>query len=243
MNILFYQALVMIFLVACNAPTSKTKEPDATDTTARLDDRFNDTTKVLVAELPVQFDSTEILIFPIGLVDLNERKGYKIDFSSSDYGKSDNFSVSSYDDTFSGDIINLIFENKTGKQSKLTNHKVRITSVTFLRQIYEETGQQYLLYSLVDRDSNRDQKFDYQDVSALYLSNLDGSNFKKLTHDRHEFYDYNIMGVYKKMYFRTLEDRNRDDVFNNKDIFHYYRIDFSSEGYEMEEINPLQLYH
>ncbi len=41
---------------------------NAVDTTSMVEDRFDDTTKILIAELPVRFDSTDILLFAIILL-------------------------------------------------------------------------------------------------------------------------------------------------------------------------------
>ena len=58
----------------------------------------------------------------------------------------------------------------------------------------------------------------------------------------HEFHDYKLLENHKKFYLRTLEDTNRDGRLNNNDKVHYYRIEFGSDGYEVIEYYPTDLF-
>jgi hypothetical protein len=114
--------------------------------------------------------------------------------------------------------------------------------VTFLRDVFKKTKNGYLLYSVSDRDSNGDNELDHADLEALYISKVDGTDFKKLTKELHEFYDWSLIKGENKIYFRTLEDRNQDGELDNKDIFHYYFIEFSNDQYSMTEYNPVKIF-
>ena len=213
----------------------------AVDTTSVVDDRIQDTTKILVSELPVKFDSTDVLLFAIGLVDLQERSGYN-KIGSGSYSSSDIASSYFDSDNLIGNFINIVFRNESGNEKKLTDKKVKIRSVNFLRDIFEKTKTGYLLYSVSDRDSNGDNELDHSDLEALYISKIDGSGFKKLTKELHEFYDWSLIRGENRIYFRTLEDRNKDGELNNKDKFHYYFIDVSADKYLVTEYNPVQIF-
>jgi hypothetical protein len=56
-----------ILFCSCGQERGKINH-EAVDTTSVVDDRIKDTTKILVSELPVKFDSTDVLLFAIGLV-------------------------------------------------------------------------------------------------------------------------------------------------------------------------------
>ena len=215
----------------------------AVDTTSVVDDRIKDTTKILVSELPVKFDSTDVLLFAIGLVDLQEIGGYnKIGSSSYSYSSSDIESSYFNSDNLIGNFINIVFQDKSSNEKKLTDKKINIRSVNFLRDIFKKTEIGYLLYSISDRDSNGDKKLDHSDLEALYISKIDGSDFKKLTKELHEFYDWSLIKGENRIYFRTLEDKNKDGELNNKDKFHYYFIDFLGEKYSVTEYNPVKIF-
>jgi hypothetical protein len=145
-------------------------------------------------------------------------------------------------DHLTGNFINIVFQDKDGTERKLTDKRMEIRNVTFLRDIFRKTKAGYLLYSVSDRDSNGDKELNNSDLEALYISEVDGSNFKKITKELHEFYDWTLVRGENKIYFRTLEDRNKDGKLNNKDIFHYYFIDFSGGKYSVNEYNPVKIF-
>ena len=229
-----------ILFVSCGKPP-KIDYNEKVDTTSVIDDRIKDSTKILVSELPVKFDSTDMLLFAIELVDLKGRGGYS-KIGSSAYGNSDIASSYFNSDNLSGDFINIVFQSKDGIERKLTNKKIQIRSVNFLRETYRRKKVGYLLYSISDRDSNGDKELSHADLEALYISKLDGSDFRKLTKELHEFYDWSLIKDNDRIYFRTLEDQNKDGELNNQDKFHYYFIDFSGEKYTVTEYNPLKMF-
>lgn len=212
------------------------------DTVSRIDDRTKDTTKVLVAALPGKFDSTDILLFPIGFVDLNERGYSKIRSYESESSSSNIMSGYFTGDELSGSFTNILFEGKDGAQHKLTDKKMTINRMEFLRSTYRSTKSAYLLYNVYDRDTNGDGQLDYSDLNALYISKLDGSEFKKITRELHLFYDHTLISDLNRIYLRTREDVNRDGEVDKRDKLHYYMIDFHSNGYAVIEFDPLQLF-
>jgi len=234
--------VIVTAIIFCSCGPDRPKiNHEAVDTTAVVDDRIKDTTKILVSELPVKFDSTDVILFAIGLVDLQERGGYS-KISSGSYGSVDITSAYLTGDNLIGNFINIVFQDKSGNEKKLTDQKIKIRSVTFLRDIFKKTKTGYLLYSISDRDSNGDKELDHSDLEALYISKIDGADFKKLTKELHEFYDWSLIKGENRVYFRTLEDKNKDGELNNKDKFHYYFIDFSGDKYAVTEYNPVKIF-
>jgi hypothetical protein len=147
--------IVLLTLFASCGQQPKIDYKEKIDTTSVVDDRVKDTTKILVSELPIKFDSTDILIFAIGLVDLQERGGYS-KIGSGSYGNSDIASSYFNQDYLIGNFINLVFQDKGRNERKLTDKKILIRNVNFLREIFSKTKAGYLLYSISDRDSNGD---------------------------------------------------------------------------------------
>jgi hypothetical protein len=226
-----------LILISCGQDKPKIDYVQGLDTTSVVDDRFRDTTKLLVSELPVKFDSTDILLFAVELVDLEERRGY-----SGSSGYSD-MALGYFDEDYlSGNYINIVFKTPDGQERKLTDTRVRIRRVSFLREILKNTGSGYFLYSVYDRDSNGDNELNHSDLEALYISKVDGTDFKKVTRELHEFYDWSSIKGSNLIYFRTLEDKNKDGELNNKDKFHYYYINFSTGQYSVEEFNPVKIF-
>ncbi len=240
-NNVFIGTAVLLTAFSCTRNTPKIDYNVEVDTVATPDDIIRDTTKLLASELPARFDSTNVLIYAVGLVDLEEKGGYRKIGSGSYSGSSGSGSYFHGDD-LSGRYVNLVFEDETGARRMLTTSKMTITGSIFLRRIFNKTKRKFLLHFVYDRDTNGDGVFDGRDLEALYLSNIDGTSFRKITKELHEFYDYRILKDDSILYFRTLEDLNKDGKLNNKDRFHHYRLDLGNDEMHIEEYDPLDIF-
>ncbi len=249
MRNLLYVFVIAVFFSSCfkKHPKIDYNNQNKKDSLT-MNNIVNDTSKVLIAELPVYFDSTDYMMHPLELENINNKNNKRIlnigSSSISDFsGSSSNVYVESYNsDYISGNIINIVFENiKTKEQRLLTNKVINITSSQFLRELYKKTNQQYMLYTVIDNDLNNDGRMDYQDIGSLYISRLDGTEFTKLTKLYHDYIGGKLILKESKYYYRTIEDINKDGLFNKADKIHYYYIDFSVNPYKVEEYFPLRL--
>jgi len=119
----------------------------------------------------------------------------------------------------------------------LTDQIILINSVKFLRTVFNQNQKQYLIYSVHDSDTNGDQKLNSQDLQSLYLSEINGGNFKKITPEFQEIIDYKIIKIQNRLYFRTIEDIDKDGKFDNDDKIHYFYIDFDNSELVTKEYN------
>ncbi len=238
----FILAPVILFFVFFGCNQKPTINPEINiDTTATVDDRLSDTTKTLVASLPIKFDSTDVTLFAVSFVELESNRGYiKSEYGSSYSGGNISFSLGN--DYVDGSFVNLIFKLKDGQTRKLTEMKANFDQVSFLRKVFKKTGAGYLIYFIYDRDTNGDREYDSQDLRALYISKLDGSDFKKISQELHDFHDYEFIEDEMRWYFRTLEDRDNDGMLTTRDTFHHYYISFTGNGYSVTEYNPLEIF-
>jgi len=233
--------LITFLLLSCGQDNRKIDNNKRTDTASAKDDKAGDPTKHLVSELPVKFGGTDVRIFAIRNADPKERDGYS-GMGSGSYGNPESASSHFGSDILAGNFINLLFQDKNGKERKLTDKGIRISRVTFLREIFNKTKTGYLLYSVVDNESKADKKSDQSDLEALYISNIDGSGFRKLTNESHDLYDWNILKGENRIYYRTLEDSNKDGKLDGEDNFHYYFADFAGGKYFITEHSPVKIF-
>ena len=198
-----------------------------------------DTSFIEISDLPIQIDSTNYLIHTIGNFKIENNRG-KVIYSSSG-NSSKNFSISSYGGyRISGNISNIKFQHTdSNKLSSLTEKLIKIRSVSFLRKVFDNTKKQLLVYELADKDTNQDGKLDFNDINTLYISKINGNNFMKLTDNNNELIDWKIIESLNRLYFRTIEDINKDGEFNKKDIVHYKYVDLNSEKLKVLEYNPI----
>lgn len=193
--------------------------------------------KILVADLPVQMEGTSVLLYPIGEFSVSDGSS-KTKYSSSERAS---FTISNASENeITGYLSNFKFQQIGSDSLKvLTDKPVLIERVTYLKSIADKTKKQFLIYVLEDMDSNKDGKIDENDIKNLYISNIDGSNFKKLSVDLQEFIDWNVIETQNRLYFRTIEDINKNGAFDKADKVHYQYVDLLDKELKVVEYNPI----
>lgn len=186
----------------------------------------------VVPHLPVHIDSTNYLLHPIGKLS-ERRSGY--------YSSGTSAGVYRSSDGIDGELTNIKFQQLDSEEMlPLTNEKVIITSVQFLRGIFQNTGKEYLLYEVFDRDSNEDDKLNSKDISSLYISAMNGENFRKLTFDDQNFEEFTIVDEMNRIYFQTRQDTNSDKEFDEKDRPQLFYIDLGAEAPKVIAYDPMK---
>jgi hypothetical protein len=92
---------------------------------------------------------------------------------------------------------------------------------------------------MVDVDTNKDGKLDTSDIKALYLSEISGEKFTKISLDFQELIDWNLIESTNRLYFRTVEDTNKNGQFDTKDVVNYNYIDLSKKEWKVIEYKPV----
>ncbi|WP_143592159.1 hypothetical protein [Tenacibaculum holothuriorum] len=225
---------VLILIIGCN------NKKHANINTVEVLDNENkevkvDTTLLEIADLPVYIDSTEYLIHPIGFVN-KSRKGIGYIYKSS-RGKNDGFHLSNnYRDEITGNMNNLKFQKKNSNELKLlTKNHIKVKSVRFLRDIFNNLKKKMLLYEIVDTDSNKDGKITLEDIEGLYLSKVNGDDFIKITKPNHKVLMSKIVKELNRLYFKTLIKKSE----KAKVDIHYFYIDFNDKEIKVTEYFPL----
>lgn len=197
-----------------------------------------DTTQIRVADLPVFMDGTSYIIHPVG-----ELRVYDVK-SKASYGSSStsrvSYAVSNYNRyEITGYLDNLYFQHIDSSSTKpLTDKQMIIQSATYLTTFAEKSKKQIMVYTVADMDTNRDSKLDQNDIKALFLSFSSGENFIKLTPDYQELIDWNVLEVKNRLYFRTIQDSNKNGDFDKDDEVFYYFVDLLDKEWKVNEYKP-----
>ena len=192
-----------------------------------------DTSKADIADLPVHMEGTNFLIFPVGDMNFFKKQGY----ASSKGDKNISYTISNYGEyEITGYLDNLKFQ-EIGKDTiyALTDKNVLIQSATYLKNHADKTKQQLLVYMLQDIDTNKDNKLDINDIKSLYISSIDGKNFTKLTEDFQELIDWKYVPAKNGIYFRAVEDTNKNGEFDSNDKIVYSFVNLTSKEWKAEE--------
>ena len=198
-----------------------------------------DSSKVEIADLPVVMEGTDYLIHPIGDLRIYER-GTKSKYGSSAVNDV-SFTISNvaqYEIT--GFLQNLKFQKiDSDSIKKLTDKPVLIQTATYLKSVADKTNNQIMVYTMVDMDTNKDGKVDTSDIKALYLSEISGEKFTKISYDFQELIDWKLIGSKNRLYYRTIEDTNKNGEFDKKDVINYYYIDLSKKEWKIIAYEPV----
>ena len=186
-----------------------------------------DTSQGEIADLPIQMEGTNYLIHPIASLNLYGGSS-KSKYDSSSSVSSTSFKVSNYgENEITGYLQNVKFQEIGSDSIKaLTDKPILIQTATYLKSVSDKTKQQVLVYSLADMDTNKDGKLDTNDIKSLYISEISGSRFTKISTDFQELIDWNL-------------DTNKNGQFDKNDVIHYHYLDLSNKGWKVFDYNPI----
>jgi hypothetical protein len=194
-----------------------------------------DTTKILVADLPVQFEGTRYLIFPVGNLNITENGVSKYESTSREEEQS--FTISNNMDTeITGFLQNLKFQKiDSDSLTVLSDKPILLESTTFLKDFAFKNKQQILVHLLEDNDSNDDGKLDTNDIKSLYLSDISGTKFTKISVDLQEVINWKIIETKNRLYFKSVEDSNKNGQFDKGDKLHYNFVNLLDKSWKAVE--------
>jgi hypothetical protein len=197
-----------------------------------------DTTQIRIADLPILMEGTHYLLHPIGEVrvyDGSSRGSYgssstsKMSYAISNYNR---FEITGY-------LQNIHFQHVDSTTVKpLTDRAVVIQTATYLNTTAEKTKKQILVYTIADLDTNKDMKLDANDIKSLYISEISGAGFQKLTPDFQELIDWNLVEAKSRLYFRSIEDTNKNGGFDKEDTVFYYYVNLLDKEWKLNEYKP-----
>jgi PBP1b-binding outer membrane lipoprotein LpoB len=229
--------VIAILIVSCKNEETPKVIYDETKSTTVVEVKI-DSSSIKIADLPILMEGTKYLIHPVGDIRVYD------DFSKV-YGSSKtnqgSYAISNYSRfEITGYFDNLKFQHiDSTNVVALTDNKVQIQTVTYLNSIADNNKAKILVYTLVDADTNKDGKVNQNDIKSLYVSNADGTKFTKLSIDFQELIDWNIIEAQNRLYFRCIEDINKNGAFDKKDKVHYHFVNLLAEEWKVEEYMPI----
>jgi hypothetical protein len=199
-----------------------------------------DSSQIAVADLPIVMNGTKYLIHPIGKLQVFT-KNDKLVYASTSNNDEVSFRISNNDENeITGFLTNLKFQEIGSDSIKtLTDKPILIETVTYLKSVSDKTKQQILVYTLADMDTNKDGKWDGNDIKTLYLSEINGNRFTKLSSDFQELINWSLVEATNRLYFRTIDDTNKNGQFDKNDVIHYHFVDLNNKDWKVADYNPI----
>jgi len=203
-----------ILLVSCtNSNQVDRSGPNNFDNT---DTKDKESTVKLTPALPIKLDSSAYIIFPI-----HESK------ESGRISKTSYKSRSGYENY----IDNIIFQHiENEKTHLLTTDKIKIVSYEQLYNSKRE-AEKIMVYQIIDAFSENDEDLT---LTSLYLGTNDGKLFKKISKPNHHVNSWKYISETKKIYFKTIEDIDKNNKLNSSDKHYIYSV--SMGDFKMEQL-------
>jgi hypothetical protein len=229
-------ALALAALLAAACGEEQQPKPKVIYTDKKGPEPKRDSTQIKVADLPVLMPGTKYLMYPVGDIRIYDDSNRS--YGSSRTGGQVSYAISNYDRfEITGYFENLKFQHIDSTAIRpLSSKPLQIQTVTYLGTYPK---RQVIVYTLVDNDTNKDGKIDNNDIRSLYISEMGGSSFKKLSADVQEVVDWNLIEAQGRVYFRTLEDYNKNGAFDKDDRMHYYYVDLASDDWKVTAYEPV----
>jgi hypothetical protein len=231
-------SVIILIAASCKKEVEKPKVIyDATNKSKSI--TKVDSTQVAIADLPIQMEGTDYLIHPVADLRVYERG------TKSRYGSSSvidlSFTISNYgENEITGYLQNLKFQKVNSDSIRpLTDKPALIQTATYLKAVSDRINRQIMVYTMYDVDTNKDGKLDASDIKSLYLSEISGARFTKVSSDFQELIDWSLIESKNRLYFRTVEDTNKNGQFDKNDVVHYNYIDLNDSTWKVTTYQPI----
>lgn len=232
-SLLFF--ILVVVIISCKEKTHTPKVIYESPRIEKPDSEAQDT-EYQIAELPIAFNNVDFLIHPIGQIRISNSNKFSNKNESISYSLSN-----SLDYDIQGIMDNVLFQEKSQDSLiALTDERVMISRINFLYNHFIKSKKSIFVYEVYDEDSNKDGKIDFNDVKSLFLSEKMGTKFTKVSVNRQEMIDWQYYESIDRLYFRTVEDINKNGRFDSTDQMHYYYITLSDSSYTPKSYNPIK---
>ncbi|MET2983743.1 hypothetical protein [Aureibaculum conchae] len=193
-NLLMIMAFLGMLLSSC----LKSTDGVSINTFSEKSEEEKQTSKNLVADLPMLIDSTNYIVFSIRDNKIQERKRGLY--------KSGNW--------YNNYLDNLIFQNiETQETHILTKKEIKIISYERLLDSLNPSLNT-TLYQIIDSFPKNEKE---ETFTSLYLSTNDGKNFTKITKENENLHGWKYIPETNNIYFITNNDLDGNRKLNDKD--------------------------
>jgi len=173
-------------------------------------------------------EESDYLMIPVSIFpDINQGEKSWVNKASSSYSRS-------YKDR--KNVYNLIFySKKDASKNVLLDRKSIIKSFDLIeKKTIGQPIKRFWLYRIIEKDTNGDDKLNYQDATIGYLSDLSGKNLQKITPDNTQLNSWNIVQSTGAIFLEITKDTDNDKKFDTKS---YIRVNLDNPSIGEEIIS------
>lgn len=178
-------------------------------------------------EKPIILDSNDQVLIPISTEFIQKRKSYsKVSYEYNEYPR----------------YWNVLFYNTKSNETRLlTEDKYRISSISTKNNAKEHERKLKsldgkILYKIGDIDYNKDRKLNQKDPEFLFISEIDGTNLKRISPINEDLIHYEVVPNSNQIILETRRDINKDSLFNKDDVSIWYRTELIDKEWQINEM-------
>ena len=133
-------------------------------------------------------------------------------------------------------IYNIIFySKKDASTNTLLDRKAIIKSFDLIeKKAIGQPVKRFWLYRIIEKDTNQDNKLDYQDATAGYFSDLSGRNLQQITPDNTQLNSWKVVQSTGAIFLEITKDTDNDKKFDTKS---YIRVNLDNPAIGKEIIS------
>ncbi|MEH1798546.1 MAG: hypothetical protein V7L13_05140 [Nostoc sp.] len=172
-------------------------------------------------------EQSDYLMIPVSLAEQHEDKGVDLNLSRS------------YENEINNQLYNIIFYQKQGSEAHLLlNKKAIITSFDLLEvKAADKPTTRVWLYKIIDQDTNTDKKFNSEDATIGYVSDLSGKNLQQITPNNTRIISWVVVPGQNTIFLKILKDSDNDKKFTKEDRTNFVRVNLDKIGMGTEIIS------
>jgi hypothetical protein len=220
---IFTAILLSTLLLSCQ--TRVTRETEQTKKAAQSSKPNNSTQKIIYGDLVIKEQSDYIMI-PVSLAEDKNQNRKKLLDSSSYYERSNLYS-------------NIIFyRKKDGVSHLLLTQKALISSFELLER--KQPGKpltRFLLYRIIETDTNGDKKLTPEDATLGYLSDMAGKNLQQITPNNTQFISWTVVQSIGAIFIKIIKDSDKDKKITERDETTFIKVDLDKPSIGTEIIS------
>ncbi|MEM1394603.1 MAG: hypothetical protein AAGG00_15190 [Cyanobacteria bacterium P01_H01_bin.150] len=217
----FAIAVLYTLSISCNANVNRNSQQ------TQVNAQKTPQPSIIYGDLIIK-EKSDYLMIPVSIFpDINQGEKKRESLLSSSYSRS-------YRDR--KNIYNLIFySKKDASTNTLLDRKAIIKSFDLIEK--KSIGQpikRFWLYRIIEKDTNGDDKLNYQDATIGYLSDLSGKNLQKITPDNAQLNSWKIVQSTGAIFLEITKDTDNDKKFDTKS---YIRVNLDNPSIGTEIIS------
>ncbi|HBB33213.1 MAG TPA: hypothetical protein DDZ80_08545 [Cyanobacteria bacterium UBA8803] len=195
-----------------------------------------------VTKAPEQGKSTQQNVKPnifYGELVLKEESDYimiPVRLSREDQSNRGNILGSSSYEVRKNIFDNIIFYRKAdGVSHLLLDKKARISSFDFLEQ--KKPLARFVLYKIIENDTNQDGELTEEDATIGYLSDLAGKNLQQITPNNSQLLSSTVVQSVGAIFAKIIKDSDGDRKFTERDETAFIKVNLDNPGIGTEIIS------